>query len=94
MKKLKAIPKFNSEDEERDFWATHDLTDYFDISKAEPVEFPNLKPSTNFISLRLPTWLLSSLKILANKRDVPYQSLMKIFLAERVEKELRIGRKK
>lgn len=89
MKKIKKIPKFSNEDEERDFWANHDLTEYFDTSKAESVAFPNLKPSTNFISFRMPNWLLNSLKLLANKRDVPYQSLMKIFLAERVEQELR-----
>lgn len=90
MKKLKTIPKFKNEDEERDFWATHDLTDYFDVSKAERVVFPNLKPSTRSVSIRLPEWLLSYLKELANKKDVPYQSLMKIFLAERVEKELKL----
>lgn len=88
-KKFKKIPRFKNEDKERDFWATHDLTDYFDVSKAEEVIFPNLKPSTETISLRLPQYLLDRLKQLANKRDVPYQSLMKIFLAERVEQEIR-----
>ncbi len=88
MKKLKQIPKFKNEDQERDFWDTHDFTDYFDMSKAQEVIFPNLKPSTQSISLRLPKYLLARLKQLANKRDVPYQSLMKIYLAERVEKEV------
>ena len=89
MKKLKQIPTFKNEDDERDFWATHDLTDYFDMSKAEEVIFPNLRPTTESISLRLPEWLLARIKELANKRDVPYQSLMKIFLADRVKQELR-----
>ena len=88
-KKLKKIPKFKTEDEEREFWATHDSTDYVDWSKAEPVIFPNLKPSTETISLRLPQYLLDRIKQLANFRDVPYQSLMKIFLAERVKQELK-----
>lgn len=89
MKKFKKIPKFKNEDEERDFWATHDSTDYVDWSKAEQVVFPNLRPTTESISLRLPAFLLARIKQIANKRDVPYQSLMKIFLAERVEKELK-----
>lgn len=88
-KKIKAIPSFKNEDEERDFWDTHDVTDYFDMDKAEEVIFPNLKLSTQSISLRLPQSLLALIKNLASKRDVPYQSLMKIFLAERVEKELK-----
>lgn len=89
-KKLKLIPKFKNEDEEREFWATHDSTEYVDWNKAiiNPV-FPNLKPSTKTISLRLPQYLLERIKELANSRDVPYQSLMKIFLAERVKKEYR-----
>lgn len=86
-KKLKPIPSFKNEDEERDFWATADSSEYFDWSKAEEVIFPNLKPSTETISLRLPQFLLYRIKQLANAKDVPYQSLMKIFLAERVEKE-------
>lgn len=89
MKKLKQIPIFKNEDEERDFWDTHDLTDYFDMSKAEEVIFPNLKPSKETISLRLPQFLLARIKELANAKDVPYQSLMKIFLAEKVKEELR-----
>lgn len=88
-KKLKPIPNFRNEDEERDFWGIHDSTDYVDWSKAEEVIFPNLKPSTETISLRLPKYLLARIKEIANFKDVPYQSLMKIFLAERVEQELR-----
>jgi predicted DNA binding CopG/RHH family protein len=85
--KLKPIPKFQTEDEEREFWATHDVVDYFDWDNAFDGSFPNLKPSTTTISLRLPQALLDDLKALANERDVPYQSLMKIFLAERVARE-------
>ena len=88
-KSLKPIPKFESEDQEREFWATHDSTDYVDWSRARLAIFPRLKPSTQTISLRLPEPLLENLKMLANKRDVPYQSLLKIFLAERIEQELR-----
>ena len=88
-KSLPPIPKFSSEDEERDFWATHDSADYVDWSRAKPATFSRLKPSTQTISLRLPEALLESLKMLANKRDVPYQSLLKVFLAERIEQELR-----
>jgi predicted DNA binding CopG/RHH family protein len=84
----KAIPKFRSEAEERVFWETHDTTDYVDWSRARFGVFPDLKPSTETISLRLPESLLVELKTLANQRDVPYQSLLKVFLAERVAQEL------
>lgn len=88
MKNLKPIPQFKNEAEEAEFWATHDTTEYFDINKAiaNPV-FPNLKPSTRTVSIRLPEWLIASLKTLANKRDVPYQSLVKMFLADKVKEE-------
>jgi len=86
---LKPIPEFRSEAEEREFWETHDSTGYVDWSAAEPVVLPNLKPSTETISLRLPAPLLADLKVLANKRGVPYQSLLKVFLAERVAAEWR-----
>jgi len=86
---LKPLPEFRSEAEEREFWETHDTVDYVDWSQARVVTFPNLKPSTETISLRLPGPLLADLKALANKRDVPYQSLLKVFLAERVEAEWR-----
>src|SRR5947207_1820020 len=84
----KSIPQFSSEDEEREFWSTHDSTDYIDWSMAvrDPV-FSRLKPSTRTVSIRLPESLIAELKALANKRDVPYQSLMKIFLAEKVKEE-------
>jgi len=84
---LKATPEFRSEVDERRFWETHDSTEYVDWSKARLVTFSNLKPSTETISLRLPAPLLSDLKALANKRDVPYQSLLKVFLADRVAAE-------
>lgn len=83
-KHLKPVPKFKSEAEERKFWETHDTTDYFDLSKAERVRFPNLKPSTQSISLRLPLALLEAIRVEANKRDVPYQSLIKVWLSEKV----------
>jgi len=82
---LKKVPKFKTEDDERDFWATHDATDYLDFSQAEETVFPNLKPSTRAISLRLPVSLIDRLKMLANKQDVPYQSLLKVLLAEKVD---------
>lgn len=88
MKKQNKIPKFKNEEEEREFWAKHDSTEYIDYSKAKKVIFPNLKPSTRTISIRLPESLIEHLKALANKRDVPYQSLLKIFLAEKVEEEM------
>lgn len=83
-KKIKPIPKFKSEDEEREFWATHDLTDYLDQFRPVELDLSELKPSTRPITIRLPESLLASLKTLANKRDVPYQSLMKILLAEKL----------
>jgi predicted DNA binding CopG/RHH family protein len=84
MKKLKPVPAFKSEAEERKFWETHDSADFIDLSKAQRVRFPNLKPSTTTISIRLPLGLLEQIKIAANKRDVPYQSLIKMWLAEKV----------
>jgi len=86
-KTVKPIPRFRSEAEERKFWETHDSTDYLDWSKAKRVRFPNLKLSTQSISLRLPLGLLERIKLAANKRDVPYQSLIKVWLAEKVEAE-------
>ena len=81
---MKAIPKFQNEAEERKFWESHDSTEYLDWSKATKTNFPNLKPSSTSISLRLPNGLLERIKIAANKRDVPYQSLIKTWLAEKV----------
>ena len=84
----KRIPKFETEDQEREFWASHDSTEYVAWDKAKRVKFPNLKPSTSTISIRLPQSMLDDLKMLANKRDVPYQSLLKVYLAERIKEEL------
>jgi predicted DNA binding CopG/RHH family protein len=86
-KSRKRVPSFSSEDEERAFWAKADTTEYFDWNQAVQPALPNLKPSTESISLRLPVSMLDELKALANKRDVPYQSLLKIFLAERIQRE-------
>jgi predicted DNA binding CopG/RHH family protein len=83
----KAIPTFSSEAEERTFWETHDSSTFVDWRKGRVAVFPNLKASTETISLRLPAALLAELKALANRRDVPYQSLLKVFLAERVDRE-------
>lgn len=87
--KIKSIPKFKNEDQERDFWATHDSTEYFDMKNQVKFDFSDLKPTSKPITLRLPLSLISDLKRLANKRDVPYQSLMKVWLAEKVNKENR-----
>ncbi len=81
------VPRFRSEAEEREFWQEHDSAEYVDWSSAKAVRLPNLKPSTATISLRLPEGILEELKILANQRDVPYQSLLKVFLAERLAAE-------
>ncbi len=87
--KKKVIPKFRSENAEREFWATQEATEFIDFSQAKQVFFPNLRPSTKVISIRLPESLLESIKVLANKKDVPYQSLMKILLSEAVDQELK-----
>jgi predicted DNA binding CopG/RHH family protein len=84
--KLKPVPRFRSEAEERAFWETHDSTEYVDWNRARAAEFPNLKPTTTAISLRLPVGLLDRIKIAANKRDMPYQSLIKAWLAEKVDR--------
>ena len=85
---MKKIPKFTSEDEEREFWSKADSTEYLDWHKAKNVVLPNLKPSTKKISIRLPESMIEELKLLANKRDVPYQSLLKIYLSEKISQEL------
>jgi predicted DNA binding CopG/RHH family protein len=82
-----ALPHFTSEAEERAFWQEQDSAEYVDWSKAERIRLPNLKPSTTTISLRLPAGMLDELKVLANQRDVPYQSLLKLFLADRLAAE-------
>ena len=86
-KKLKQVPRFRSEAQERAFWESHDTADYFDLSKAQRVRFPNLKLSTTAISLRLPQGTLDRIKVAANKRDVPYQSLIKVWLTEKLDAE-------
>ena len=88
MTALKKMPKFKNEEEERDFWSDHDATDYVAFSDAREALFPDLKPTTRTISVRLPETLIDKLKTLANKRDVPYQSLLKVLLAEKVEEEM------
>jgi predicted DNA binding CopG/RHH family protein len=90
--KLKKVPKFRTEKEELEFWSTHDSADYIDYSKTKRALFPNLKPSTRTISIRLPESLIEHLKVLANKRDIPYQSLLKMLLIEKVEEEFREAR--
>ncbi len=92
-KKIKQPPQFGGEDQEREFWAENDVVDFFDWDKAVPGSFPALKPSTTTISIRLPAALLEDLRTLANERDVPYQSLMKNFLAERIAREREERRK-
>ncbi|MDO8610864.1 MAG: BrnA antitoxin family protein [bacterium] len=89
MKKIKPIPKFKSEDDEREFWATHSAVDYFDMDHPLNVSFPNLKLSTKTITIRVPESLLEDLKTLANKMDIPYQSLMKKLLIDKVKEEFR-----
>jgi predicted DNA binding CopG/RHH family protein len=85
----KSIPKFKNEEEERAFWSDHDSSEYLDWKRAERVLFPNLKPSTKSISLRLPESLLDALRQMANERDVPYQSLIKMILQDRIERDLK-----
>ena len=86
-KRFKKLPKFKNEDEERDFWATHDSTDYFDWSKAKRVIFPNLQLTKRPISLRITNSLLAKVKMIANKKDMPYQTLMKQYVSKGVEQE-------
>jgi predicted DNA binding CopG/RHH family protein len=87
----KALPKFKNEGAEHEFWASHDSTDYIDWRKGKRATLPNLRPSSQTISLRLPKPMLDRLKLLANKRDVPYQSLLKMFVAERLKAEFESG---
>ena len=92
MRKLRKLPKFKNEKEESKFWSTHDSTGYVDYSRAQRVLFSNLKPSTRTISIRLPESLITHIKVLANRRDIPYQSLLKMYLIEKVEEEFREAR--
>lgn len=87
MKKNKKIPKFSSEQEERDFWQNHDAVDFFDLENPIEMSFPNLKPSTKSITFRMTVSMYEDLKTLANKKDVPYQSMMKMFLADKIKEQ-------
>ncbi|MCH5434436.1 BrnA antitoxin family protein [Leptospira interrogans serovar Canicola] len=89
MKTHKKIPHLKSESSEIDSWTKNDSVDYIDYSKAKKVSFPNLKPTTKMISLRLPEALIDRLKVMANKKDIPYQSLIKLLLSDKVEDELK-----
>jgi predicted DNA binding CopG/RHH family protein len=89
MKKVKELPIFNSEDEEREFWGKNDSTEFIEWRNSEKITFSNLKPTTKTITLRLPEYILEELKVLAHKQDVPYQSLIKIFLKDRINEELK-----
>lgn len=93
MNDLKKIPSFKNAKEEAEFWAAHDSAEYVDWAKANKVIFPNLKSSTESISLRLPSSLLARIKELANEKDVPYQSLMKVYLSDQVKRELKVAHK-
>ena len=89
-KKVKPVPKFRKEQDERDFWNTHDTTEYFDFSKSNQVEIefdPGIEAPVKSISLRLPREMLNELKVLANKKDIPYQSLIKVYLAQKIAEE-------
>jgi len=90
-KKLKETPVFKNEDEERDFWANEDSTDYVDWDLAESTVLPKLKPTTRTISLRISESMLEKIRLVANKRDVPYQSLIKMFLKERLDDEFKVS---
>lgn len=89
MKKLKRIPRFKTLEEEANFWDTHGSTDYIDWSKAKPTIFPNLKPSSRAIPIKMPNWLIDRLKYLASRHDTSYQALLRQFVANEVQKELR-----
>lgn len=89
MKTLKKLPKFKNENEERNFWLSHDSSDYVNYTNLEKGNFPNLKPTTKTISLRIPEYLLDQIRHLANKQDIPYQSLIKVLLTQKVREEIR-----
>jgi len=92
LKKTPKIPVFENEDQERDFWSAHDSTEFVDWGQAKRAHFASLKPTTRTVSIRLPETMIERLKILANKRDVPYQSLLKMYVADRIDEELRAMR--
>lgn len=89
MRRKKVIPAFENEEQEREFWAAHDSADYIDWRWAKDMRLPDLQPTTRTISIRLPQPMIERLKVLANKRDVPYQSLLKMYVAEKIREELR-----
>jgi predicted DNA binding CopG/RHH family protein len=91
---MKKVPKFKSENAERMFWAKHSPLDYVDAKSIRPASFPNLKPTSRTISIRLPESLIESVKVLANRKDVPYQSMLKILLAEKVKEEFLLPMKR
>lgn len=88
---VKPIPKFENEEEEREFWGAHDSTEYLDWKKGKRLILPKLRPSTKTISLRISESMFNELKLLANRMDVPYQSLIKVYLRERIDKDLQGG---
>jgi predicted DNA binding CopG/RHH family protein len=90
--RMRKIPKFRNEDQERDFWASHDSSEFVEWRQVKRVKLPNLRPTTRTISIRLPESMIERLKVLANKRDIPYQSLLKMFVADKIEEELRSAR--
>jgi len=93
-KKVRPVPKFRKQQDERDFWNTHDTTEYFDFSKSKRVEIefdPGIEAAVKSISLRLPREMLNELKVLANKKDIPYQSLIKVYLAQKIAEERKVG---
>ena len=90
-KTWKKLPKFKDPDEEFEFWAKHDATEFIDMAKSERIMFPNLKPTSKLISIQLPLYLLDHLKLLAHKKDIPYQSLVKIYLIKEVKEALKSG---
>ena len=94
IRKLKKIPKFRTAAEEESFWAKHDSTEYLDFSSVELGFFPELKPSSKTISIRLPESLVEAIKLLANKQDIPYQSMLKVLLAEKVREALSLQARK
>jgi predicted DNA binding CopG/RHH family protein len=91
-KPLKVIPKFNDETEEREFWTDNDSTEFVDWESAESVVLPKPKPTTRTISIRISSSMLDKIRLVANKRDVPYQSLIKSFLQERIDEELKLAK--
>lgn len=91
-KRVSKAPRFRSEEEEFEFWSSHDIIDYIDVSKGKKVMLPNLKPTSRLISIQMPVFLLNQIKMLAHKKDIPYQSLIKVYLAEKTKEEVVSGK--